>query len=67
MQMIKRSYYNILGQRIVTLVDEKQRADLYSVEWDGKDGSWKAVSSGIYLYRLETQDFVQIKKLALVR
>jgi len=67
--------YNLLGEKVATLVDEEQQAGVYSVIWNGKDDSGNNVASGIYLYRLEAGDpsigsgprFVQVKKLALVR
>ncbi len=45
--------YNILGQKIRTLVDEEQRASNYRVLWDGRDDGSKPVASGVYLARLE--------------
>ena len=46
--------YNILGQKVRTLVSEKGlRAGVYEAKWDGKDESGKSVASGLYLYRIE--------------
>jgi predicted lactoylglutathione lyase len=64
---VKLSIYNILGQWIVTLVNKRQQAGFYSVNWDGKDDRRLNVASGIYLYRLETEEFVKVRKLSLVR
>lgn len=71
-QMPKRSevklvIFSLLGQRVATLVDEVQSIGVYSVQWDGKDDTGKEVASGVYLYRLQTNQFVQVKKLALLR
>jgi hypothetical protein len=71
-QMPQRSEVNLvifslLGQRVTTLVDEVQSTGIYSVQWDGKDDTGKEVASGVYLYRLQTEQFVQVKKLALLR
>jgi N-acetylneuraminic acid mutarotase len=71
-QMAKRSEVNLvifslLGQRVATLVDEVQSMGIYSVQWDGKDDTGKEVASGVYLYRLQTNQFMQVKKLALLR
>jgi len=54
--------YNLLGQEVTTLVDEIQDAGFRSVGFDGK-----GLSSGVYFYRLRAGDFVQTKKLILVR
>ncbi len=59
--------YNILGQRVVTLVDEFQSAGYKTVWWNGKDQKGEQVSSGIYFYRLETDKFSEVKKMMLVK
>ncbi len=59
--------YNILGQKIRTLVDEKQPPGNYSILWDGKDENGDQVSSGIYFYRLEAGNFCQVRKMVLLR
>ncbi|MEA3476167.1 MAG: FG-GAP-like repeat-containing protein [Candidatus Cloacimonadota bacterium] len=44
--------YNIKGQKVITLVNEKLKLGYHSVVWDGKDDSGKPVSNGIYFYKL---------------
>jgi hypothetical protein len=57
------SIYNLLGQKVVTLVSKKQKAGNYKVEWDAS-----GYASGVYYYRLQTStDFVQTKKLILLK
>ena len=65
------SIYNILGQKVCTLVSEKQKAGRYQVEWDAA-----GFASGIYYYRLTIdkdpsagsgQGFVQTRKLVLLK
>lgn len=57
------SIFNILGQKVATLVSEKQLAGSYKVEWDAG-----GFASGIYFYRLETdKGFVQSRKLILLK
>jgi hypothetical protein len=58
--------YNILGQKVITLVDKHQQAGFYSIKWNGKDESGKKVASGIYLYRIQTKNFTKVKKLILI-
>jgi hypothetical protein len=54
--------YNILGKEIATLVDEEKSAGTYSVTFDaGK------LSSGIYFYRIQAGNFVQAKKMILLK
>jgi len=59
--------YNILGEEVITLVDEKQTVGSHQVTWNGKDRNGKEVSSGVYLYRLRVSGYVQTKKLVLLR
>ncbi len=60
--------YNALGQRIRTLVSQKQNAGTHQVQWDGKNDLGQPVPSGVYLYRLITdRGFVQSKKMMLIR
>ncbi|MBN2571578.1 MAG: T9SS type A sorting domain-containing protein [Ignavibacteriales bacterium] len=53
---------NILGQEIVTLVNEEKPAGHYEVEFNASN-----LTSGIYLYRLKTGDFVETKKMVLLK
>jgi hypothetical protein len=48
--------YNVLGQLVRTLVDEERLAGSYQVTWDGKDDQGRELSSGLYLYKLESED-----------
>ena len=59
---VELSIYNLLGQKVATLVSSKQSAGSYNVEWDGS-----AFSSGVYFCRMEAGDFVKVIKLALVK
>ncbi len=58
---------NLLGQEIRTLVNEEKPAGFYNVVWDARDNTGQQVASGIYVYRLETQDFVQTRKMVLLQ
>jgi hypothetical protein len=59
--------YNILGQKVRTLLDQEKSPGKYQISWDGKDESGKDVASGIYLYRLCAGDLTLIKKMLLLR
>ena len=59
--------FNLLGQRVRTLVDRTQRAGTHSVTWDGKDATGLAAVTGIYLYRLKAGDDIQTKKMLLLK
>lgn len=64
---INLTIYNILGQRLRTLVDEEKFPGEYEVIWDGKDGNQKEVASGVYFYRLRTDVYTETKKMLLIR
>ena len=64
---VKMEVYNILGQKVRTLVDEKLTAGVKEVEWDSKDVNGLEVASGIYFYRIKADDFSDIKKMVMLK
>ena len=57
------SIYNLLGQKVATLVSKKQQAGIYKIEWDAS-----GFASGLYFYKLVTdENFVQSRKLILLK
>ena len=59
---VELSIYNILGQKIETLVKSRQQAGYYAHIWDAA-----GYSSGVYIYTLKTNSFVQSHKMILLR
>jgi len=59
--------YDILGQTVKTLVDGGMHAGSFVVDWDGTNQSGTQVSSGMYFYRLTTDDFTATKKMVLLK
>jgi hypothetical protein len=59
--------FNIVGQKVKTLVDEFQDAGHKSIDWDGKDGNGSEVSSGIYFYRIQAGEYSQTKRMVLLK
>lgn len=59
--------YNILGQKVRTLVNEEMKAGSYTLTWNGKDDHGKQVVSGTYLYSLETENFKLTKKMVFLK
>ncbi|HTR80397.1 MAG TPA: T9SS type A sorting domain-containing protein [Bacteroidota bacterium] len=64
---VKLLLYNVLGQRVKTLVDEKQLSGEHIAVWDGTDRLGQKVASGVYFYRLEAGPFVSTKKMILIK
>ncbi len=54
--------YNVLGHKVATLVDENQAPGTYSVTFDASKHN-----SGLYLYRLETDDFSETKRMLFIK
>jgi len=59
--------FNLLGQEIRTLGNDKYAAGLHHVRWDGKDNDGNTALSGIYFYQLQAGAFSQVKKMSLLR
>jgi hypothetical protein len=59
--------YNILGEKVKTLVNETKEAGTYSAPWDGRDESGNSLASGIYFYRLKTENFDKTMKMVLMK
>lgn len=59
--------YNILGQKVKTLVSGSQQPGEYEVRWNGKNDAEVPVTSGVYIYRLQADRFVQSRKMLLLR
>jgi subtilisin family serine protease len=64
---VQLTIYNSLGQKVATLVDEVRVAGSYRALWDGKTAAGVNVASGVYIYQLKTGNFVEAKKMALIR
>jgi len=59
---VRLDIYNLLGQRIATLVDSKQQTGYRSVLWDASD-----VSSGLYFYKLTAGDVTETRRMILAK
>jgi hypothetical protein len=59
--------FNILGREIYTLADRTFQPGQHSLLWNGLDNAGRPVSSGMYLYRIQAGDFVDVKKAVLIR
>ena len=59
---VELSIYNVLGEKIVTLVSEKLKAGYHQVEWDAS-----GFASGVYFYRLQSGSIVKIKRMVLAK
>ena len=66
--IIDLTIYDITGKEVRTLVrDQFFRSGTHEISWNGTNNNGKEVSSGIYLYRLESSSFSDFKKLLLIK
>jgi hypothetical protein len=59
---VKLTIYNTLGERVAELVNGSLTAGKYSYQWDAKN-----LATGMYIYELRTDNFVSVKKMALLK
>jgi len=64
---VRLSIYNLLGERVRTLVDEMHLPGEHEVRWDGRNEQGKEVASGIYFYKIETATLTDRKKMIVIR
>ena len=64
---VKVIIYNISGQKIRTLVDSNMNAGVHIVRWDGKNDSGDDMVSGIYVFKMETNNIILSKKMILMK
>ena len=64
---VRLEIYNLLGQRIRTLVDEVQAAGAYRVRWDARDATGRSVATGIYFTRLHHPGGVQTRRMLYLK
>ncbi|MGA9364221.1 MAG: T9SS type A sorting domain-containing protein [Bacteroidota bacterium] len=64
---VELDIYNVLGEKVVTLVSERQKAGRYQVQWNGRDMRKRAVASGMYFYRVHAGGFTSVKKMVVLK
>ena len=61
------SVYNLLGQKVKTLLNKNMETGTYTLKWNGRDDTGSMLPSGMYFYELKSPLFTSVKKLVLVR
>lgn len=59
--------YDVLGREVKTLVSKELNAGSYSVDWNGDNEYGVKVASGMYIYRITANNFIQTKKMVLLK
>jgi hypothetical protein len=65
--MVTLDVFNLLGQKVKTLISEPMEAGFHSVIWNGQDASGKSVPSGAYFYKITAGDYRDAKKMMLLK
>lgn len=66
-QQVTANIYNLKGQLVKELVNDRLKSDNYKYTWKGKDSNGKAVSSGVYYLKLQIGDQVKTGKMVLMK
>lgn len=64
---VRLSIYNLLGEEVRILKNEQLKAGSHQVEWRGTDNNNNLLPSGVYFYRIESGDFVDVKKMLFMK
>ena len=59
--------YDMLGRQVKSLINQTQEAGYKSVLWNATNNYGKPVSAGVYLYQIQAGEFVQTKKMVLLK
>jgi hypothetical protein len=59
--------YNMMGQKVRTLVNATQTAGVYTIEWDGTSDAGLSVPAGVYIYRLKAGSFESSKQVIYLK
>jgi hypothetical protein len=66
-EKVKLEVFNVLGQKVKTLVNNKLNIGQYEIKWDGKNESGNLLGSGIYFYRLKAGDYIKTRKMIFLK
>ena len=65
--MVTITIYDLMGRRIRTLVNIDQAAGYRSIHWNATNDLGQAVSAGMYIYTIQAGEFMQTKKMVLLK
>ncbi len=64
---VKVEIFNVLGERVRQLVNERKAAGTYRIDWSGTDDAGRPVATGVYFYRFSADNQVQTRKMLLLK
>ena len=66
-EFVTLKVYDVLGSEVATLVNEEKPAGSYEVEFDSHSGEGRNLTSGVYFYKIQAGNFVETKKMILMK
>jgi hypothetical protein len=64
---VEITIYNVLGQKIATLINDVHEAGQHKITWNGRDSFGRPVATGVYFYQMNAGSFEQVKKMMLMK
>ncbi len=64
---VELTVFNLLGQRVKTLVNADKPAGTNEIRWDGTDDRGRLVPSNVYFYQIKSGELVRTKKMILLK
>jgi len=65
--IVSLKIYNVMGELVKTLVQGEKAVGYHQVQWDGKDENNKSAATGMYIYSLQTDNYVESRKMILMK
>ena len=64
---VRITIYNVLGQKVRTLLNTRMDAGYHNVVWDGLNDNGARMASGLYMYKFEAGTYVQVQKMLMMK
>ena len=64
---VKLTIYDLAGRQVRSLVNESQALGLKTIVWDARDDMGNKIGAGVYIYQLKTDNYIDSKKMILVK
>jgi hypothetical protein len=65
--LVNITIYDIMGRIVRTLINSQQNAGFKSIQWNATNDAGSPLSAGLYLYKIQADNFVQIRKMVLLK
>jgi len=65
--LVNITIYDIIGRQIKTLINSSQTAGYKSIQWNATNNTGQSVSTGVYLFKIQAGNFIQTKKMVLLK